>query len=222
MRITSSILRGHSSRMNSTAHLSITRKSNSKSKTLHPNPLSRSTKNANGINKTTGLLLTQKASALQSAASTLSADSANNIYSNARKTGSKTELLNRAKTLVNGHNDTLSSVSASDASLSKAYRRLLANTSIAYKDALAGIGITVGSDSKLSINEDVFQKSTIDDIEKALGKDSDFTSRVEQIAGNIAKYSATDTSSAYGTYGIKRANNNYLASLLSGRFNFWG
>ena len=219
MRITAGMLRGHTNRVNLSGYSFRTRRNNTAKKTA-------SSLATTKINKNTAYTgLSSKARSLQTSAATLASTNKNNVFTNARTTGSKKELLNQAKSMVNGFNDTLKATGSSGVSINRAYRQMLMNTASVNSNALAGIGIYVGKDKSLSIDEENFQNASIDEIEKVLGQDAGFSGSLSQIAGNIAQSdiaSEINTLGGYGAYGsTNNIGNNYLASLFSSRFNFW-
>lgn len=244
MRITTGMLGGYTNRINSLAYLrkSAKTQNTSRSRTSFAAGTAgnrQTVNNSTAVNKY--IKLGENAESLRSSANTLGYAGKNNIFENARTTGSKDAILSQAKQMVSGYNSTMSGIKDDNSSLNRVYRRLMENAAVENSGSLAGVGITVNKDKTLSIDETRFQNASVDEIEAALGNDSRFTSRVGSMAENVSKNAvstATSLNSAYGMYGsygsygtyanpyasLGYGNSSILSALLRGTsgFNFWG
>lgn len=240
MRITSSMLRKNSS-VNALAY---TRK-NAKVQSISRNKKSTATSALRGrqvVNNSLAvdnyIKLGENAEYLRRSANVLGSTSKNNVFENARNTGSNETIVNQAKQLVSGYNRTMNGIKNDNSSLNRVYRQLLENAATENSESLSNIGITVNRDKTLSIDETKMKNASVDDLEAALGSKSGFTSRAGSMAENVSRNAistATNLSSAYSSYGaslssyspyasLGRGNSDYLSALFAGtsRFNFWG
>lgn len=241
MRITSGMINRNFSRINPFAY---TRKT-AGIQNISRNKKTMATSNVRGrqsINNNLAvdryIKLGENAESLRSSVSVLGSTAKNNIFENARSTGSKDALLSQAKQMVSGYNSTMSGIKNDTSSLNRVYRRMMENSVTENRESLSNIGIRVNMDKTLSIDEAKFKNATVDDIEAALGSKSGFSSRVDSMAENISKNAIStatnmnNTFSSYGTLGssystysgLGYGNSDYLSALLSGnnRYNFWG
>lgn len=232
MRITSGMLRSNRMYARKKAQRQSTNKLNKTTST-------RTTRVRQPVNSSSAvdkyIKLCENAESLRSSANVLGSTSKNNIFENAKSTGSKDALLSQAKQMVSGYNSTMSSMKNENSSLSRVYKQLMENAATENSESLSNIGITVNRDKSLSIDEAKFKNASLDDIEAALGSKSGFTSRVGSTAENVSRNAlstATNLSRAYGSYGassynsysgLGNENTDYLSALLSGYSrNFWG
>ena len=160
------------------------------------------------------------AESLRSATSALTSGRSDNLFEKARQTGSSEELFNEAKKLVEGYNSTVKNLNASQSPVNTVYRRMMESAASGNSSALQNIGITIGKDKTLSIDEDKFKSADIDTIEKALGSGSGFSSRVGLAADRAEKSALNSNMSSfdqYGSLGQSGFNRSFLSELLSSR-----
>ena len=244
MRITSGMLSSYTNRINALAYSrkSIKTQNANRSRT---SSATRVAGNRQPVNNSTAvdkyIKLGKDAESLRSSTNTLGYAGKNNIFENARNTGSKDAILSQAKQMVSGYNSTMSGIKDDNSSLNRVYIQLMENAAVENSESLASVGITVNKDKTLSIDEDRFKSASVDDIEAALGNGSRFTSRVGSMAENVSKNAistATNLNSAYSMYGsygsygtysnpyasLGYGNSSILSTLLRGTngFNFWG
>lgn len=128
-----------------------------------------------------------------------------------------------ANEFVTNYNETLSAVSkTTNTAVNNAAGSMTRMTGVMTK-SLGNIGITVGKDGKMSINEDEFKNAGYDKVKSMLGTNGSFAriigssaQRLESAAEQQSRYS-TANNGIYGKYGT--ALNNYGYSGYS--FNSW-
>lgn len=243
MRITRNMLNRYTNSVNPLAYSRKTShvKSTAGTKLPTTSGISRNRQISNTTAVDKYIKLGENAESLRSSAYTLGRAGKNNIFENARNTGSKDAVFSQAKQMVSGYNSTMSGMKDDNSSLNRVYRQLMENAATENSESLANVGILVNGDKTLTIDEAKFKNSSIDEIEAAIGSSSSFTSRVGSMAENISKNAvstATNLNRAYNPYGIYNpygtykpygtynpyGSSNYLSALLSGsnRFNLWG
>ncbi len=84
----------------------------------------------------------------------------------------------------------------------------MVNTTNSYKGALNRVGITVGSNNKLSFNKNNTSNLTVSNIRLAFGENSSYASKVSKTAGNLAQNVSSGSS----------GKNDALNSLDSGEY----
>ena len=165
------------------------------------------------------------AEGLRSAASALSSKAEDNVFDKARETGSSDELLRQAKAMVNGYNDTMKGLKGSSEMSNSVYNDMLGNAVKENSKALSEIGISVGRDNSLSIDEKKFQSAGIDKIEQTLGKGSGLTDRLSFVSEYVSRNAAANATRSLSTMGYGSGggylSTNYLSGLLGGGYNFF-
>ena len=160
---------------------------------------------------TTGLSKMKKdADSLKSAAETLND---NNLW---KKTDGKADMEKIASAVsdfAKEYNDTInqvSKVSSKEVAQSAKYMTSMTGT---MSNALSKIGISVGNDGKLSVDEDALKKSDVNKIQALFSGNNSYGMQIAKDANEISKATVMNT----GTY----AEDGSLTSTLSGLFNSW-
>ena len=91
-------------------------------------------------------------------------------------------------------------------------------TTNAYKKSLESIGITVGSDNKLSIDSEKFEKANVESVKSLFNEGNSFAGRISQKASQISTEAAKEELSAnvytnkgkYSNFDYKSLLNYYL------------
>lgn len=123
-----------------------------------------------------------------------------------------------ASSFVNSYNDLYSSIRSSGNSTVSGKSEFMANMTSAYGSRLAKVGITAGSDGKLSIDKDKFNSASEDELADVFGKDKkSFASFAASQSKALSAYADTaaylDTNNTYTKSGQVASSN---ASALSG------
>lgn len=123
------------------------------------------------------------------------------------------KIVNAVKTFANEYNDTLTQaakVNSKDVAQDVRYMSSMTNT---MSKALSKIGVTVGTDGKLSVNEDELKKANVNSIKSLFTGPVSYGSQTADKANAISK-DAVMNSSIYGSNGA-------VSSSLSSIFNKW-
>lgn len=140
------------------------------------------------------------------------------------KTDSTTGDIDRAKaydaasSFVDSFNELYSSTRGSGNSTVSNKSEFISKMTSAYSNKLSDVGISVGSDGKLSIDKDKFNSASSEDLDKIFGKKDSFASFMSTQANAVSAYSQTsaylDANSTYTKTGAVASSTN--ASALSG------
>lgn len=123
------------------------------------------------------------------------------------------KIVSAVKTFANEYNDTLNQaakVNSKDIAQDVRYMNSMTNT---MSKALSKIGVTVGTDGKLSVNEDELKKANVTSIKSLFAGSVSYGSQISDRASEIARDTVMN-SSVYGSNGT-------LSSSLSNMFNKW-
>ena len=122
-----------------------------------------------------------------------------------------------AEKFVKSYNDLYSSTRASGNKTVSNKSQFIANMTNAYSGKLQNVGISVGSDGKLSIDKDTFNSASEDDLDKVFGKKESYASFMSTQANAVSAYSQTaaykEATKTYTSSGTVASTN---ASALSG------
>ncbi len=157
--------------------------------------------------------LTNTAEDLQKAADVLNSKK---LYEEAKESGDNQAICSQAKSLVEYYNDTVKALKNTTSPLNKYYKEALSEVPTEDKEALKGIGITLGKDGTLSIDEDKLKAADSDTLQAVLG--GKFSAKISFLSdriGDNAKVNAGGVVSQYNSMG-----SSYFTE--ANKFNFWG
>lgn len=123
------------------------------------------------------------------------------------------KIVSTVKSFANEYNDVIgqsAKVSSKDVAQSTQYMNSMTNT---MSKALSKVGITVGVDGKLSVNEDTLKKADMNSVKNLFSGAASYGSQIEDRASEISRKTIMN-SSIYGSNGA-------LSSSLNGMFNKW-
>jgi len=123
------------------------------------------------------------------------------------------KIVSAVKTFVSEYNDTVTQASkVNSKDIAQDVRYMSSMTSTMSK-ALSKIGVTVGTDGKLSVNEDELKKANVSSIKSLFSGTVSYGSQIADKASGISRDTVMN-SSIYGSNGA-------LSSSLSNMFNKW-
>ena len=140
------------------------------------------------------------------------------LFQEARTSGDLQSVYEKAQDLIKNYNSTVKSLKNTASPLNQGYRQMMKESYTDSKDALEEIGITMGNDGSLKIDEDKFKASDVDKLEEVLGADGSNSARLYFLAGRVADNAKANISSASSQYDI--LGNNYFAT--ASKYDFWG
>lgn len=140
------------------------------------------------------------------------------LFQEARTSGDLQSVYEKAQDLIKNYNSTVKSLKNTASPLNQGYRQMMKESYTDSRDALEEIGITMGNDGSLKIDEDKFKASDVDKLEKVLGADGSISAKLYFLAGRVADNAKANISSASSQYDI--LGNNYFA--MASKYDFWG
>ena len=155
----------------------------------------------NAIKKTNNTTVNQtmtdvkkKTDALQDAASTLLETGKDSVFASE----DKTKMVSAVKSFVTAYNNTLTEAAdASDDVATKA--TYMTNSTNIYKKDLEAIGITIGDDNKLSVDEEILKSAETTKVKQLMNSSSSFVGQTVKKAMKIGA-AAQNVANGVGTY----------------------
>lgn len=163
------------------------------------------TKDTSGLNK-----IRTEATELKKSAEGLSK---NDLWKQKNGDYDKDSIASAVKSFVNDYNDVVdqsAKVSSKDVAQQTGYMTSLSNT---MSKALSKVGVTVGTDGKMALDEDTLKNADMKDVKSLFSGTYSYASQVANKASAITSAAVRNTSlySSNGTY-----TNNY-----PGMYNYW-
>lgn len=122
------------------------------------------------------------------------------------------------KNYVKSYNDTLSALKKAPSMLNDYYRQMMQEAAQDNSETLSNIGVTVGKDGSLFVDEEKLKDAKIEDVEAVFGASGEFSSKTSFLAERISDNAQTNAKSVSSQYD---ASGN-LYSQLASQYNFWG
>ncbi len=135
----------------------------------------------------------------------LASDKEDSVINKAKESGDRTQLYKDVEAMVESFNDMLSTMKFTTGNLNSFYRKSVNDLVKDNEEALAEVGINVGSDGSLDIDKTKFNDADFEKIKEILGEKSPFVSKlafVSQHIGDNAAANIETTSSSYLPSGV--------------------
>lgn len=123
----------------------------------------------------------------------------------------------KIKKFVDSYNKTLDSLEKSDSVQALQKGVSLVSTTAAYGRTLAKIGISVGSDNRLTIDEDKLSKASEGDMKALFGSNYSYATKVAEKASTISRAAGLSAQISYNSQG--KTNKNDYSNIFDMMFN---
>ena len=149
---------------------------------------------------------------LSKAAKSLSTSASKLASGNTEFYGDSEKLLEGVNEFVSSYNNTLDKLKNSDSTLALQKGVSLVSTTAAYSKSLSKIGISVGKDNKLSIDEAAFSKANAGSVKSIFSGGYSFASKTADKANYIDRVAQVQTQSTYNSLG--KVSNDFLQNAM--------
>lgn len=140
-------------------------------------------------------------------------DKDNNIFDKAKESKDTKEVVKSVSDMIDAYNDTVKMLEKETGAINRLYLETLKSAAKGNASALKSVGVTIGEDGKLLVDEEKLSGASVDDLEKAFGPSGDFTSKVSYVAEKVEDNAATNLESISNQY--TSGGNAYTSALLS-------
>lgn len=156
--------------------------------------------------------LQETSKALSESAEALYGEKGRDLYTEDKRD----DLLKAVSGFVKDYNSTVDAVGSSDNAKVVRIGNSMAGNAVANYKLLSSIGIRVGTDSKLTLDEDTLKKANLSSIKSVFSGVGSFAYRTGASASYINNYAKNDAAKASGLYG---ASGSYSAYLQGSTYN---
>lgn len=164
--------------------------------------------------------LKDAAEALEDATKTLGCEKNDNIFAKAKESGDNSEVVKNIKNLIEQYNVAKKQLeSDSDSPINAYYAQTLRQLASKNSEALSAVGITVGKDGSMTIDESKLNAAKLEDLEGLFGSKSEFIQKLEYLASHISDNVSAELKSLGNQYG---QDANSFSSYLSNKYDWWG
>lgn len=162
--------------------------------------------------------LEKSAEKLMDIAERFTVEGENTIFTKAKEIGSNQEICNSAKSLLDYYNNTINLLKKSDSALDMYYKEMFDEVINENKSVLERVGITMNSNSTLSLDESKMMEADVDTLESTLGTSGMFSAKIGFLGSRVAANAESNASSFSSQYG---ATGN-IYSTLDSKYDLWG
>lgn len=181
----------------------------------------------NSSTKTTDLLQNKKlyqklkdaAESLGDAAKTLGNEKSDNIFAKAKESGENADIVKNVKTLIEQYNEVRKQLERDASSpISAYYNRTLKELALENSEALSAVGITIGKDGSMTIDESKLKEASVEDLETLFGSKSEFIQKMQYLASHVSNNVSAQIESLGYQYG---QDANSFSSYISNKYDWW-
>lgn len=122
------------------------------------------------------------------------------LFEQAKATGDYTDVYKEIEALISEYNSTVSILKSAPGTMNDFYRQSMQDLVAENEEALAGIGVFLDKNGKLSVDKEKLEAADRATLEKILGKDGKFTSKLSFLAGRVEDNAESNVASASSVY----------------------
>lgn len=162
--------------------------------------------------------LQKEANSLQEQAAKFAATGEDSFFDKIKESGDHETLYSGVMDYVKSYNSTLSALKQSQGVLNEYYSQMMQEAAKDSSKSLEGIGITIGKDGLLSIDEEKLKAASVEDIESVLGVSGQLSSKIGFLAGRVSDHAQSGLDSVSQTYSGNGSQ--YIPN--TSKFDLWG
>lgn len=162
--------------------------------------------------------LDDAASSLEEAAKALMSEKEDNLFAKAKESGSTQDVIKAVKALIEKYNETRKQLDNNPSNINMYYNQLLGSLASKNSEELSKLGITVGKDGSISVDEDQIKDAKIEDLESMFGAKSEFVQKLQFLGSHVSDSVAAELESMGMQYG---QDANSFSSFISNKYDFW-
>lgn len=181
----------------------------------------------NSSTKTTDLLQNKKlyqklkdaAESLEDAAKTLGSEKSDNVFAKAKESGENADIVKNVKTLIEQYNEVRKQLERDTSSpINAYYNQTLGQLVSKNKEELSKVGITIGKDGSMTIDESKLKEASVEDLETLFGSKSEFIQKMQYLASHVSNNVSAQIESLGNQYG---QDANSFSSYISNKYDWW-
>lgn len=181
----------------------------------------------NSSTKTTDLLQNKKlyqklkdaAESLEDATKTLGNEKSDNVFAKAKESGDNADIVKNVKTLIEQYNEVRKQLERDASSpINAYYNQTLGQLASKNKEELSKVGITIGKDGSMTIDESKLKEASVEDLETLFGSKSEFIQKMQYLASHVSNNVSAQIESLGNQYG---QDANSFSSYISNKYDWW-
>lgn len=179
---------------------------------------SNTTQKANVAKKKSYETLGDAADSLEEASKALTNEKEDNLFAKAKESGSTEDVIKAVKALMEQYNETTKQLDKNTSSINMYYSQMLKSLASKNGEELSKLGISVGKDGSISVDEDKLKEAKLEDLETMFGAKSEFVQKLQFLASHVSDSVTAELESMGTQYG---QDANSFSSYISNKYDFW-
>ena len=163
--------------------------------------------------------LKDAADSLEDATKTLGNEKSDNIFAKAKESGDNADIVKNVKTLIEQYNEVRKQLERDASSpINAYYNQTLGQLASKNKEELSKVGITIGKDGSMTIDESKLKEASVEDLESLFGSKSEFIQKMQYLASHVSNNVSAQIESLGNQYG---QDANSFSSYISNKYDWW-
>lgn len=176
------------------------------------------TQKANAAQKKSYEKLGDAADSLEEASKTLTDEKEDNLFAKAKESGSTEDVIKAIKALIEQYNETTKQLDSNTSSINMYYSQMLKSLASKNGEELSKLGVSVGKDGSISVDEDKLKEAKLEDLETMFGAKSEFVQKLQFLASHVSDSVTAELESMGTQYG---QDANSFSSYISNKYDLW-
>ncbi|MDE7206585.1 MAG: hypothetical protein K2N90_05430 [Lachnospiraceae bacterium] len=162
--------------------------------------------------------LDETASSLDEAAKTLASDKEDNLFAKAKESGSTEDVIKAIKSLIEKYNETRKQLDNNASTINTYYNQMLKSLASKNSEELSKLGISVGKDGRITVDEEQLKDAKLEDLEAMFGAESEFVQKLQYLASHVSDSVTAELESMGNQYG---QNAKSFSSYINNKYDLW-
>lgn len=137
------------------------------------------TQKANAAKKKSYEKLGDAADSLEEASKALTNEKEDNLFAKAKESGSTEDVIKAIKALIEQYNETTKQLDSNTSNINMYYSQMLKSLASKNGEELSKLGVSVGKDGSISVDEDKLKEAKLEELETMFGAKSEFVQKLQ-------------------------------------------
>lgn len=176
------------------------------------------TQKANAAKKKSYEKLGDAADSLEEASKALTNEKEDNLFAKAKESGSTEDVIKAIKALIEQYNETTKQLDSNTSNINMYYSQMLKSLASKNGEELSKLGVSVGKDGSISVDEDKLKEAKLEELETMFGAKSEFVQKLQFLASHVSDSVTAELESMGTQYG---QDANSFSSYISNKYDLW-
>ena len=176
------------------------------------------TQKANAAKQTSYKKLADAADSTTETAKALTSEKEDSLFAKAKESGKTADVLKAVKALMDQYNEMTKQLANNPSNLNTYYNQLLKSLVSKNGEELSKLGISVGKDGSITVDEDKLKDASLEDLETMFGAKSEFVQKLGFLSSHVSDSVSAELESMGTQYG---QDANSFSSYINSKYDLW-